>query len=237
MKRSKFSEEQVIAIMREQEAGAKTADVCRKHRISSATFYSWKAKYGGMQVSDARRLRALEAENAKITASIPKPTSPTSSTASKTIRPTTSTSCSHGTGSLRSSSRKPLKVEPRNRAITLDQRPLRLHARPLGQALDRFQTRNPVARQTVQIDAHFAVSFQPTLTLTEDARQIISGMRGAPSHLPFAGGRCGAGPVRRLSARPAARVKPRGARSAAWPRPARRSHPAEARRRRAGGWR
>lgn len=66
MKRSKFSEEQVIAILREQEAGAKTADVCRNHGISSATFYSWKAKYGGMQVSDARRLKALEAENAKL---------------------------------------------------------------------------------------------------------------------------------------------------------------------------
>jgi putative transposase len=66
MKRSKFSEEQVIAILREQEAGTKTADVCRKHGISSATFYAWKAKYGGMQVSDARRLKALEAENAKL---------------------------------------------------------------------------------------------------------------------------------------------------------------------------
>ena len=66
MKRSKFSEEQVIAILWEQEAGAKTADVCRKHGISSATFYAWKAKYGGMQVSDARRLKALEAENAKL---------------------------------------------------------------------------------------------------------------------------------------------------------------------------
>ena len=66
MKRSKFSEEQVIVILREQEAGAKTADVCRKHGISSATFYAWKAKYGGMQVSDARRLKALEAENAKL---------------------------------------------------------------------------------------------------------------------------------------------------------------------------
>lgn len=66
MKRSKFSEEQVIAILREQEAGAKTADVCRKHGISSATFYAWKAKYGGIRVSDARRLKALEAENAKL---------------------------------------------------------------------------------------------------------------------------------------------------------------------------
>jgi putative transposase len=66
MKRSKFSDEQVIAILREQEAGAKTADVCRKHGISTATFYSWKAKFGGMDVSDARRLKALEAENAKL---------------------------------------------------------------------------------------------------------------------------------------------------------------------------
>ena len=66
MKRSKFSEEQVIAILREQEAGAKTADVCRRHGISSATFYAWKAKYGGMEPSDAKRLKALEAENAKL---------------------------------------------------------------------------------------------------------------------------------------------------------------------------
>ena len=66
MKRSKFSEEQVIAILREQEAGAKTADVCRKHGISTATFYSWKAKFGGMDVFDARKLKALEAENAKL---------------------------------------------------------------------------------------------------------------------------------------------------------------------------
>ncbi|MEO1199935.1 MAG: IS3 family transposase [Pseudomonadota bacterium] len=66
MKRSKFSEEQVIAILREQEAGAKTGDVCRRHGISSATFYAWKAKYGGMEPSDARRLKALEDENAKL---------------------------------------------------------------------------------------------------------------------------------------------------------------------------
>lgn len=66
MKRSKFSEEQVIAILREQEAGAKTADVCRRHGISSATFYAWKAKYGGMEPSDAKRLKALEDENAKL---------------------------------------------------------------------------------------------------------------------------------------------------------------------------
>lgn len=66
MERSKFTEEQVIAILREQEAGAKTAEVCRRHGISSATFYAWKSKYGGMQVSDAKRLRALEDENAKL---------------------------------------------------------------------------------------------------------------------------------------------------------------------------
>jgi putative transposase len=59
-------EEQIIAILREQEAGAKTADVCRKHGISSATFYSWEAKHGGLSVSEAKRLRALESENARL---------------------------------------------------------------------------------------------------------------------------------------------------------------------------
>lgn len=66
MKRSKFTEEQIVAILREQEAGSKTADVCRKHGVSTATFYAWKAKYGGMDVSETKRLRALEDENAKL---------------------------------------------------------------------------------------------------------------------------------------------------------------------------
>jgi putative transposase len=66
MKRSRFSEEQIIAILREQEAGAATAEVCRKHGVSSATFYKWKAKYGGLDVSEARRLKSLEDENARL---------------------------------------------------------------------------------------------------------------------------------------------------------------------------
>ena len=66
MKRSRFSEEQIIGILRESEAGAKTADLCRKHGISTATYYNWKAKFGGMDVSDAKRLKALEDENAKL---------------------------------------------------------------------------------------------------------------------------------------------------------------------------
>ena len=66
MKRSRFSEEQIIAILKLQERGLATADVCREHGISSATFYKWKSKFGGLEVSDARRLKALEDENAKL---------------------------------------------------------------------------------------------------------------------------------------------------------------------------
>ena len=66
MKRKRFTEEQIIGILREHEAGAKTADLARKHGLSEATLYNWKAKFGGMDVSDARKLRALEEENRKL---------------------------------------------------------------------------------------------------------------------------------------------------------------------------
>jgi len=66
MKRSRFTEEQIIGILREQEAGVATAEVCRRHGVSSATFYKWKAKFGGLDVSEARRLKALEDENARL---------------------------------------------------------------------------------------------------------------------------------------------------------------------------
>jgi putative transposase len=66
MKGSRFTQEQIIGILREQEAGAKSADVCRKHGISDATFYKWTAKYGGLEVSEAKRLKALEDENARL---------------------------------------------------------------------------------------------------------------------------------------------------------------------------
>jgi putative transposase len=66
MKRSRFSEEQIIGVLKEHELGAKTTDLCRKHGISEATFYNWKSRFGGLEVSEAKRLRALESENAKL---------------------------------------------------------------------------------------------------------------------------------------------------------------------------
>jgi len=66
MKRSRYTEEQIIGILQQQEAGTPVTELCRKHGMSDATFYTWKSKYGGLGVSEAKRLRALEAENAKL---------------------------------------------------------------------------------------------------------------------------------------------------------------------------
>ncbi len=66
MRKSRFTEEQIIAILAEQERGMATAEVCRKHGVSEGTFYKWKAKFGGMQLSDAKKLKTLETENARL---------------------------------------------------------------------------------------------------------------------------------------------------------------------------
>ena len=66
MKRSRFTDEQIIGILKEHQAGLSASDLCRKHGISDATFYKWRSKYGGMEVSDAKRLKGLEEENRKL---------------------------------------------------------------------------------------------------------------------------------------------------------------------------
>ena len=66
MKRKRFTEEQIIGVLKEHELGSKTADLCRKHGISEATFYNWKSKFGGLDVSEAKRLKQLEGENARL---------------------------------------------------------------------------------------------------------------------------------------------------------------------------
>ena len=70
MKAKRFSEEQIIGVLKEADAGAKTKELCRRHGISEATFYNWRAKYGGMTVSEVRRLKELEQENAKLQATV-----------------------------------------------------------------------------------------------------------------------------------------------------------------------
>ncbi|AOX19494.1 transposase [Kozakia baliensis] len=66
MKKARFTQDQIIGVLKEHQAGATAADLCRRHGISDATFYTWRSKYGGMEVSEARRLKALEEENAKL---------------------------------------------------------------------------------------------------------------------------------------------------------------------------
>jgi putative transposase len=66
MKRSRYTEEQIVGILKEQEAGVPVAELCRKHGMSDATFYNWKSKYGGLEVSEAKRLKALESENGRL---------------------------------------------------------------------------------------------------------------------------------------------------------------------------
>jgi putative transposase len=66
MKRSRFTQEQIIGVLKEHQTGASAADLCRKHGISDATFYTWRSKYGGMEISEAKRLKQLEEENAKL---------------------------------------------------------------------------------------------------------------------------------------------------------------------------
>ena len=66
MKKSRYNEEQIIAVLKEADAGMKVQDLCRKHGISDVTFYKWRSKYGGMEVSEARRLKALEDENRRL---------------------------------------------------------------------------------------------------------------------------------------------------------------------------
>ena len=66
MKRSKFTESQILAVLKEADAGASVKDLCRRHGISAATFYQWKSRYGGLQASDLRRMRELESENARL---------------------------------------------------------------------------------------------------------------------------------------------------------------------------